>query len=941
MRRPPATSRRIIRQRPDAAFALIVTLIMVALAAVIVVALLVNASLERTTATSYAYRSQAELAVQSGLEAAKKALTTDGAGNRITHNDHFTVVRATPAPAPAGVADYDTPHYYFVGNASQGPPGQITYYPLFSGGAAQTISVSAAPIAPAAPLPNVPPDPAVAPNFPTLLAAVTPHPSPLPAVTTTWVRLESESLGAGAAPAPTTYVRYCFWIEDLGGYLDAGIVGNNRGSAGEHVRGEAEPVLDGLPAPARTALWTLFSRTSSTDTATEDADIINNRPLFRTSESVRPAVPSASALVLQQNVAAGLRPDLEQTVIPFGVLTKVSPDATYASAGQLKTDLNANLNAGGVNVMASAIQTNLPQWATLRRGGFGGVAANPASDDGYRKSIAANIVDYADVESDATVGTNYRGVDSYPLVTEFYDHVNWTAVSAASITILITSYIEIWNMTNKATSGTVEFKDYYRHRLDLGAYTYFGDDHDPENPSAGESVSGIPYPSQQVSLESNEFKVLKFGPATYTLQTGGSIPASPIELKFTKTGRYELRWKSDGGSALQIVDAPLGGVTMAEVELHNPPSGSNRSFSWSGTLPGFGYGTIAFYNPGDPRSSFYIAASQAANSYQSNASMWSRNQKPTSTNPVGKEVKPSRWPDGGHETPLGTAGSNVTVHPSTARPANAPAIQPSKAPAQISNSGQFVSVTELGHIFDPAQWKISTTGDRWSDIDGTTPADQKYGGGFTLRIGRPEFTRFDQPGARSSQLLDIFTAGARRETRGLVNLNTAPREVLRALAAGILLKRDPDIAPAELNSSFYAPRVSDEADKFADAVIATRNTAPLVSTSQLAHVREPSGAAFFGNTAQWTAPQTPPTEWNDRGTEELFARIFDLTAVRSRNFRVFVTGQSVDPRQTDAAGNPKVLSTVRKVFQVFLNPTRDAAGKIDAQKVDVTYEREL
>jgi hypothetical protein len=157
----------------------------------------------------------------------------------------------------------------------------------------------------------------------------------------------------------------------------------------------------------------------------------------------------------------------------------------------------------------------------------------------------------------------------------------------------------------------------------------------------------------------------------------------------------------------------------------------------------------------------------------------------------------------------------------------------------------------------------------------------------------------------------------------------------------MLLSRDPDVAPATLLGSFYSPRVSEEADKFADAVIASRNNAPFVSTSQLANLRDSASIAFFGNTAQWTAPQTAPTEWNDRGSEELFGRVFDLTAVRSRNFRVFVTGQSVDPRQTDAAGNPKVLSTVKKVFQVFLNPTRDGTGAITSQKIDVTYEREL
>src|ERR1700736_5569517 len=83
-------------------FTLVITLIMLVLAAVIVVALLTSASLDRLTATSYDQRYQAELAAQSGLEAAKKALSTDENGLPITQDDTFTVVRASASPTPSG-----------------------------------------------------------------------------------------------------------------------------------------------------------------------------------------------------------------------------------------------------------------------------------------------------------------------------------------------------------------------------------------------------------------------------------------------------------------------------------------------------------------------------------------------------------------------------------------------------------------------------------------------------------------------------------------------------------------------------------------------------------------------------------------------------------------------------------------------------------------------
>src|SRR5205814_9292708 len=120
-----------------------------------------------------------------------------------------------------------------------------------------------------------------------------------------------------------------------------------------------------------------------------------------------------------------------------------------------------------------------------------------------------------------------------------------------------------------------------------------------------------------------------------------------------------------------------------------------------------------------------------------------------------------------------------------------------------------------------------------------------------------------------------------------------------------------------------------QADKFADAVI---NSRPLLSTAALSAIRDSQGQPFFGNPNQYNgSTQTPPTEWNDPGREELFAKIYNLATTRSRNFRVFVTGQSLDK-------NGNVLSTVTKVYQVFVKPKRAADGTIQSQQVEIKYE---
>ena len=73
-------------------------------------------------------------------------------------------------------------------------------------------------------------------------------------------------------------------------------------------------------------------------------------------------------------------------------------------------------------------------------------------------------------------------------------------------------------------------------------------------------------------------------------------------------------------------------------------------------------------------------------------------------------------------------------------------------------------------------------------------------------------------------------------------------------------------------------------------------------------------------------------QWSDAAAEEAFARVYNSSTVRSRNFRVWVVGQAVAPT---AATNlsPEVLSEVRRVYTIFADPgDRDTDGSIDRAK---------
>ena len=71
--------------RTKGGFALVVTLVMVALLAIITIGVLTSVSLERATATSYTNRYQAELAAQNGLQAAAKTLAATPTGTSLYH----------------------------------------------------------------------------------------------------------------------------------------------------------------------------------------------------------------------------------------------------------------------------------------------------------------------------------------------------------------------------------------------------------------------------------------------------------------------------------------------------------------------------------------------------------------------------------------------------------------------------------------------------------------------------------------------------------------------------------------------------------------------------------------------------------------------------------------------------------------------------------------
>ncbi len=977
-------------------FTLPAVLVVVAALLILAVGILLVTGVERDTARSFVDRQRAEIAARAGLEEFRGILAKEAG------NDDYIILQSTVAkPIIPGVQP--APHLFLARAVPDVAPDPAEkkftyrYIPLFS-------ALTRPPEAPF--------------NEPKIDKTLTGENLPGQAeqyldfltlpyhdkVRAAWLPVQDEN---GRVVA-----RYAYWVEDLQSRVDPAIAGNDKDKDEDennpHVRIKwpfPAPGLNNLSDIEQIATYALDPEATDADQKTLGKTLFKNRPLLLTPDSQLAAAgltPPLTRLETEDTATGGKIGDLidlKARAVERGIATNhqtydeqpLVPHAAGidpSAAGKPKLNLNKLLATGGdaaVTEMAAFINEALPDFDD-RKGGF---------PDDYVKTLAANAIDYADDDKtdenkNPTVKDGeYRGIDAYPLVSEYLFKLSWekkrTEGGRIYVDLSCTVYAEFWNMTNVPVDGDAEvtYETKYEVQIPPNPNPFkLGDLTNAVSPNLTDSLGYKWFPKFKVELKPNEYRVIKCGTVNYSFDMGPEGTAVPNLMPFNgeisgpSASGYRMRWNN------KLVDQSRGGLRRSQsVTLSfssvtaNPQENTNsngrRVYC---NIPGHTYVGATGQNMGDARMAFYIQASQNNNAYPQNYSPNRRNIRldiytPANNRAIGR-VLPSEWPDGGHDSPFGTDTiygllpgmlesdfvGNYLIEPDDPRFYDQLPYEPPKpflgkeeAPTRLSNSGRFYSVTELGRVYDPIMWQTNAStdpsigpGSAWGDVSkNDSSSSANHGGGNTLRIGRPEHQKFDpldplnppvKPGLRASHLLDLFHTGislsataAQREgalvkINGHVNINTASKPALRQLIAGSL-GQDPEMRSfisgphkggKDKLPDFNKLNPIPDATAIVDSIVNSINAArPFASTGELAKASE------FGKKSLFT--DYPSIQWTDSAAEEVFARTFDASTVRSRNFRIWVVGQSLAPSASVSA-SPKVLAEIRKNFTVFADP---------------------
>ena len=752
------------------------------------------------------------------------------------------------------------------------------------------------------------------------------------------IRQERRVRPGSAATTNVPVARMAFFVQDLQGLIDA-----------ERMGGEPNRTNGFNPAE--------ISLTNLSGTRLTDLSVVstftnpNTRRLFASVGALTLSNAGGLATNDLRYVATGLRPwgwaqnnaNSFSNRIPPGIQTTATSGYS-TNAGQVKFDLNANVTSGVSSVasLVTILSNNLPGF-TNRAGAMNGGT--------YLSNIAASIVDYADADSTPTTGgagsTYFRGIEPIPWLNEVF-----TRIELVNRTIngnvydwemSLTDYVEVWNLSDKQASlANMTYFNSQNLTFWVGANVGQGLSRNlaTVDTNCAPTNLTLPPPAGMSNLAANSYAVLAGTSRTIRFTT-----TTNTNILRTNDPRIVIPAANSLGFTYQV-----NGLMMSATPNPTSTGTSNR---WTATTnlqisggqrvaifasaAAFGVsldGNAYNLGAGDPRGQLFLGQPLMECSYN-NSTPGGRNRY-TPASGAANTVNPgANWPDGGHVTnnDLGVAPNGIAQAPNSFPNLSG---NTNHFVQRLNNTGNYSNLFELGNIFDPIQWggpnpfhPRDTAA--WMELTGSHSPSNAACGRNSLRIGRPEHPRFaftnfggdpvPNMGQSAVALLDLFRIGSADGNSftggGKINLNTAPRPVLAALAGGVALTNDPARTPAT------APANATMTNAFAQGILRFRQLYPFYSPSQLPFISTDYGvgttwtntwattAVFATNTGAGLAGVTA---LNDAGREEWFSKIYGLSGVDSLNFRCYVMAQL-----TDANGNPRGAAH-RKYYQIYTAP---------------------
>ena len=295
-----------------------------------------------------------------------------------------------------------------------------------------------------------------------------------------------------------------------------------------------------------------------------------------------------------------------------------------------------------------------------------------------------------------------------------------------------------------------------------------------------------------------------------------------------------------------------------------------------------------------------------------------------------------------------------------------------RAPMPVANVA-LTSIGQLGDLFDPSRIIES----------GNTGGSR--GGGRSLKIGQHD-DRWDGDETSASRtwaawrLVDIFSANSYNAVQqpGLINLNGVTRDggaALRAMLTGFKFRPDTttnplgDVALADDQSASTLSRLQidklitelqtrlktpiiDPATNKASTGIWQTGAGPFWERGELSELpgfgRTPDQYKPDRSTVPKTYPTTPPTDpstqtdldltgvamsskVSDRGREELFRRVVEMTTTRGNVFTVYAIGQAINQTNPNDPTTKRVTGTQQLKVTFRLVPKTQATGTLPAK----------